>query len=102
MASWSSGVHHLQPGEERIPQSGKYRAGSRTAKIAMFDIKIECMPLARRSAAKGAGKAGWRHVNDSAVTAASFYVRPNSGPLVEGRLVGHERWLRDAAALVIN
>jgi hypothetical protein len=37
-------------------------AGSRTAKIAMFDIKIECMRFARRSAAKGAGKAGWRHV----------------------------------------
>ena len=50
----------------------------------MFDIKIESMRFARRSAAKGAGKAGWRHVNDSAVTAASFYVRPNSGPLVEG------------------
>jgi hypothetical protein len=50
----------------------------------MFDIKIECMRLARRSGAKGAGKAGWRHVNESAVTAASFYVRPNSGPLVEG------------------
>ena len=40
----------------------------------MFDIKIECMRFARRSAAKGAGKAGWRHVNESAVTAASFYV----------------------------
>jgi hypothetical protein len=66
------------------PQSGKYRAGSRTAEIAMFDIKIECMRFARRSAAKGAGKAGWRHVNESAVTAASFYVGPNSGPLVEG------------------
>ena len=50
----------------------------------MFDIKIECMRFARRSAAKGAGKAGWRHVNESAVTAASFYVGPNSGPLVEG------------------
>ena len=50
----------------------------------MFDIKIECMRFARRSAAKGAGKAGWRHVNESAVTAASFYVRPNSGPLVDG------------------
>ena len=50
----------------------------------MFDIKIEFMRFARRSAAKGAGKAGWRHVNDSAVTAASFYVRPNSGPLVDG------------------
>ena len=48
----------------------------------MFDIKIKCMRFARRSAAKGAGKAGWRH--DSAVTAASFYVRPNSGPFVEG------------------
>jgi len=68
----------------------------------MFDIKIECMRLARRSAAKGAGKAGWRHVNDSAVTAASFYVRPNSGPLVEGRSVGHERWFRDAAVLLIT
>jgi hypothetical protein len=37
----------------------------------MFDIKIECMRFARRSAAKGAGKAGWRHVNESVVTAAS-------------------------------
>ena len=53
------------------PPKRKYRAGSRTAKIAMVDIKIECMRLARRSAAKGAGKAGWRHVNESAVTAAS-------------------------------
>ena len=44
----------------------------------MFDIKIECMRFARRSAAKGAGKAGWRHVNESAVTAASFYVRLRS------------------------
>ena len=35
----------------------------------MFDIKIERMRLARRSAAKGAGKAGWRHVT-SRVTAA--------------------------------
>jgi hypothetical protein len=79
VASWSSTA-----GRVAHPQSGKYRAGSRTAKIAMFDIKIECMRFARRSAAKGAGKAGWRHVNESAVTAASFYVRPNSGPLVEG------------------
>jgi hypothetical protein len=54
----------------------------------MFDIKIECMRLARRSAAKGAGKAGWRHVNESAVTAASFYVRQNGGPLVEGSWSG--------------
>ena len=38
----------------------------------MFDIKIECMRFARRSPAKGAGKAGWRHVYESAVTAASF------------------------------
>ena len=66
----------------------------------MFDIKIECMRFARRSAAKGAGKAGWRHVNDSAV-AASFYVRPNSGPLVEGGRSGTSG-LRDAAALVIT
>ena len=44
----------------------------------MFDIKIECMRFARRSAAKGAGKAGWRHVNESAVTGASFYVRPTA------------------------
>jgi hypothetical protein len=36
----------------------------------MFDIKIECMRFARRSTAKGTGKAGWRHVNDSAVRAA--------------------------------
>ena len=56
------------------PKAGKYRAGGRTAKVAMFDIKIECMRFARRLAAKGAGKAGWRHGNESAVTAASFYV----------------------------
>jgi hypothetical protein len=68
----------------------------------MFDIKIECMRFARRSAAKGAGKAGWRHVCESAVTAASFSVRPNSGPLVEVRSVRHERWLRDTAALLIT
>jgi hypothetical protein len=67
----------------------------------MFDIKIECMRLARRSAAKGAGKAGWRHVNDSAVTAASFYVGPNGGPLVEGGRSGTSG-LRDAAALLIT
>jgi hypothetical protein len=67
----------------------------------MFDIKIECMRFARRSAAKGAGKAGWRHVNDSAVTAASFYVRPNSRPLVEGGRSGTSG-LRDAAALLIT
>ena len=50
----------------------------------MFDIKIERMRFAPRSAAKGAGKAGWRHVYEAVVTAASFYVRPNSGPLVKG------------------
>ena len=65
----------------------------------MFDIKIECMRFARRSAAKGAGKAGWRHVNESAVTAASFYVGPNSGPLVDGGRSGTSG-LRDAAAFV--
>ena len=66
----------------------------------MFDIKIECMRFARRSAAKGAGKAGWCHVNDSAVAAAmsdQTAVRSSKG----GR-VGHERWLRDAAALLIT
>jgi len=65
----------------------------------MFDIKIECMRFARRSAAKGAGKAGWRHVNDSAVTAASFYVRPNSGPLVEG---GRARALASGRGSVVD
>jgi len=67
----------------------------------MFDIKIECMRFARRSAAKGAGKAGWRDVNDSAVTAASFYVRPSSGPLVGGRS-GTSVGFGDAAALLIT
>ena len=67
----------------------------------MFDIKIECMRFARRSAAKGAGKAGWRHVYDSAVTAASFDVGPNSGPLVDGSRSGTSG-LRDAAALLIT
>ena len=67
----------------------------------MFDIKIECMRFARRSTAKGTGKAGWRHVNESAVTAPSFYVRPNSGPLVDGGRSGTSG-LRDAAALLIT
>jgi uncharacterized protein YndB with AHSA1/START domain len=47
-------------------------------------IKTESMRFAPRSAPKGAGNAGWRHVYKSAVTAASFYIRPNSGPLVKG------------------
>jgi hypothetical protein len=68
----------------------------------MFDIKIECMRFARRSAAKGAGKAGWRHVNDSAVTAASFLCPTKQRSARKRRSVGHERWLRDAAALVIT
>jgi len=68
----------------------------------MFDIKIECMRLARRSAAKGAGKAGWRQVNESAVTAASFLCRTKQRSARRRRSVGHERWLRDGAALLIT
>ena len=80
----------------------------------MFDIKIECMRFARRSAAKGAGKAGWRHVNDSAVTAGYGLTETSAATCGEflcptkqrsarrWRSVGHERWLRDAAALLIT
>jgi hypothetical protein len=65
--SWRAGVQvwgtasadtMYSRGEERLPQSTKHRAGGRTAKIATFDIKIESMRFAPRSAAKGAGKAG--------------------------------------------
>ena len=68
----------------------------------MFDIKIECMRFARRSAAKGAGKAGWRHVNESAVTAASLSCPTKQRSARRRRSVAHERWLRDAAALLIT
>ena len=68
----------------------------------MFDIKIECMRLARRSAAKGAGKAGWRHFKRVGGDTASFYVRPKQRSARRWRSVGHERWLRDAAALLIT
>ena len=67
----------------------------------MFDIKIECMRFARRSAAKGARKAGWRYVTGSAVTAASFLCPIKQRSARGRRSVGQERWLRDAAALVI-
>jgi hypothetical protein len=75
VASWTSVVgnglsrHHLQPGRGAPP-----KARGRIAKIATFDIKIESMRFALRSA-KGAGKASWRHVYESAVTAAGFYIR---------------------------
>jgi hypothetical protein len=61
-------------GARSAPQSAKHCAGGRIAKIATFDIKIESMRFALRSA-KGAGKASWRHVYESAVTAAGFYIR---------------------------
>jgi hypothetical protein len=66
----------------------------------MFDIKIECMRLGERSAAKGAGKAGWRHVNESAVTAANFYVRLDGGPLVKE--VGRARALASGRGSVVD
>ena len=43
-----------------------------------------------------------RHLNESAVTAASFYVGPNGGPLVEGGRSGMSVGLREAAALLIT
>lgn len=64
----------------------------------MFDIKIECMRFARRSAAKGAGKAGWRHVNEC----GEFLCPTKQRSARRRRSVGHERWLRDAAALLIT
>ena len=68
----------------------------------MFDIKIECMRFARRSAAKGAGK-GWlasckRVGGDS----GEFLCPTKQRSARRRRSVGHERWLRDAAALLIT
>jgi hypothetical protein len=68
----------------------------------MFDIKIECMRFARRSAAKGAGKAGWRHVNDFGGDSGEFLGPTKQRSARRRRSVGHERWLRDAAALLIT
>jgi hypothetical protein len=88
VARWSSGVgnrlsRHKCGRGERITQSAKHSAGRQDAKIATFDTKIESMRFAPGSAAKGAGKGGRTHVYERAVTAASFHVRENSGPLVE-------------------
>jgi hypothetical protein len=68
----------------------------------MFGIKIECMRFARRSAAKGAGKAGWCDVIESAVDSGEFLCPSKQRSARRRRSVGHERWLRDAAALLIT
>jgi hypothetical protein len=67
----------------------------------MFDIKIECMRFVRRSAAMGTGKAGWRHVRVGG-DSGEFLCLTKQRSAGRRRSVGQERWLRDAAALLIT
>ena len=68
----------------------------------MFDIKIECMRFARRSAAKGRRQSWLASCKRFGGDSGEFLCRTKQRSARRRRSVGHERWLRDAAALLIT
>jgi len=80
--------HNLQPmrGAHRPKREALCgQAGREDRDVRHQDRKYEYRARVSR---EGAGKAGWRRIGESAVTGASFYVRENGGPLVEGSWLG--------------